>query len=201
MVRTLHSLVALTLATFALAFAACGGGNKPPTQPGNADSSGAAGGTAPTDADAGPATTTTVTLGNNGDLQGAKLSSSSTQTYGADAGARPTGSAGPHQPDPGRSPKDIQAIVLAHRDEARACYDAGVKQHPGIEGDLVIQWTIDPKGNVSAISADEMRSQISEPGVIGCITDSIKRIRFSESPRGFETKTFYPFNFHPRMKP
>ena len=178
--------------------AACGGGNKPATLPTTGDSSGGTSTGGASDADAGPTTTTTTTLGNNGDLQGAKLQSSSTQIYGSDAGATPSGgSGGAHTPDPGRSQKDIQAMILARRDDARACYDAGLKQHPGIEGDLVIQWTIDPKGAVTAISEDTSRSQITEPGVVACIVKIIQSIQFAASPGGFESKAYYPFNFHP----
>jgi hypothetical protein len=175
---------------------ACGGstpaseGAKTPTTPGGATSSMAAGG-----GDAGPATTTTMTLADGGDLQGAKLTTSSTQTIDSqgDAGAR-----GKHQSELGRSAKDIQAIVVARRDDARACYDSALKSHPGIEGNLDIQWTIDPKGNVTDVSVDTSNSQILEPGVGNCVMAIIKKIHFNESAKGFETRTHYPFNFHPR---
>ncbi|HLK36350.1 MAG TPA: AgmX/PglI C-terminal domain-containing protein [Polyangiaceae bacterium] len=105
---------------------------------------------------------------------------------------------GVHSHDPGRGPQDIRAIVVAHRDEARACYDRALKDHPGIEGDLVIQWTIDPKGSVTQVGIDTSRSQITEATVSACISDIIRRLKFAESAGGFETKAFYPFNFHPR---
>jgi hypothetical protein len=100
--------------------------------------------------------------------------------------------------DPGRGPTDIRAIVVAHRDEARACYDKALQDHPGIEGDLVVIWTIDPKGNVTQTSLDSSRSQVTEPMVVACVSEIIKKIQFAPSPGGFETKAFYPFNFHPR---
>src|SRR5579862_6954463 len=70
--------------------------------------------------DAGPTTTTTLTLGDGGDLTGSKLSTSGSQTLDVtvDGGAKS------HAPDLGRGNKDIQAIVVARRDDARACYDA-----------------------------------------------------------------------------
>jgi hypothetical protein len=97
----------------------------------------------------------------------------------------------------GRGTDDIRAIVIAHRDEARACYDRALPDHPGIEGDLVVQWTIDPKGSVTQIALDQGRSKITEPSVVGCIVGIIQKIQFAASPGGFETKTSYPFNFHP----
>jgi hypothetical protein len=142
------------------------------------------------------APTTTVALSDGGDLQGAKLTE--TKTVASTAGsAAPAPAKGPHSHEPGRGPEDIRAIIVARRDDARACYDAGLKDHPGIEGDLVIAWTIDPKGNVTQAAIDASRSQIVEPTVVACITDIIKKVQFAASPGGYETKAFYPFNFHP----
>jgi hypothetical protein len=166
----------------------CGGGQAAGGGPTSPPGAGSVATADPNALDAGPTTTTTATLADGGDQQGTRLD--------------PAGSAsgtpkGPHH-DPGRSAADIRAIVIAHRDEARACYDASLKDHPGIEGDLVIQWTIDPKGNVTAVTQDTTRSQITEPTAVGCIVKIIQGIQFAPSAGGFETKAFYPFNFHPR---
>jgi hypothetical protein len=146
-------------------------------------------------ADQAGTTTTTSALGDGGDVQGSKLAETHpSPSMSASASAGPKAA---HAHDPGRSPADIRAIVVAHRDEARACYDRALPAHPGIEGDLVIQWTIDPKGNVTQVSSDTSRSQIAEATLTSCISDIIKKIQFAPSPGGFETKAFYPFNFHP----
>lgn len=171
---------------------AAGGGPTPPP---------AAGSAAPPDATAQDAgltttTTTTTTLAPGGNLQGAKLEQ--TTTVASTTGSAAPAPKGPHSHDPGRGPADIRAIIVAHRDEARACYDAALKDHPGIEGDLVIQWTIDPKGAVTAVTQDTSRSQITEPTTVACIVKIIQAIQFAPSAGGFETKAFYPFNFHPR---
>jgi hypothetical protein len=108
----------------------------------------------------------------------------------------------PHTHDPGRGIDDLNAIVKAHRDEARACYDKALADHPGIEGDLVIAWTIDPTGKVTQTSLDVSRSTIAEPSVVACVSTIIMRIQFAPSPGGFETKASFPFNFHPHhVKP
>jgi hypothetical protein len=102
-----------------------------------------------------------------------------------------------HAHEAGRGIADIRALVMARRDEARACYDSAVAAHPGIEGDIVVTWTIDPKGAVTALGTDSSRSQISEPSLATCLGDVIKKVQFAPSPGGFETKASYPFNFHP----
>jgi hypothetical protein len=178
---------------------ACGGGGagsdgaKAPGGP--AGSQGASGDTGAAPPNEAP--TTTVALADGGDMQGAKLTE--TKTVAAAPAASSSGAApkGPHAHEAGRGPEDIRAIIMARRDEARACYDAGIKDHPGIEGDLVIAWTIDPKGNVTQAAIDSSRSQIVEPSVVACVTDIIKKVQFASSPGGFETRAFYPFNFHP----
>jgi hypothetical protein len=106
-----------------------------------------------------------------------------------------------HAREPGRGIADIRALVVAHRDEARACYEKALADHPGLEGDLVVEWTIDPKGKVSRASVDAARSQIAEPTAVACVVEVIRRIPFSPSPGGYETTAHYPFNFHPRRTP
>ena len=207
----MRNILALALAIpLVLVPLACGGGadsKEGAKAPDNAGASGGMGGSAapagseaaaPTaSANAGPTTTTTTTLGANGDLQGAKLSSTTTvaSTVGSSS---PPPTKGPHTHEIGRGPADLRAIMAAHREEARACYDAALPSHPGVEGDLVIQFTIDPKGNVSQVSQDTERSKISEPTIVGCVVNVIKKIQFAASPGGYETKAFFPFNFLPR---
>lgn len=147
------------------------------------------GGPAASDA-AAPTTTsppTTTTAVPDGAPTGTKL-----EPAAPDAGAKTRGEAG-------RRTEDIQAIIMARRDEARACYDKAFAAHPGIEGDLDIKWTIDPDGNVQNPEVDPSKSTIAEPSVGKCIIDIIKKIKFNKSDKGFETKTHYPFNFHPKQ--
>jgi hypothetical protein len=197
--RTLRPMGALVLGTAAMLQVACGGGGGPPpatVAPANAMASPADAGAAP--AEPGPAATTTTAVPDGGDVKGAKLADVHTAGSAApSASAAPGAPKGAHTHDAGRGPDDIRAIVIAHRDEARACYDRALPDHPGIEGDLVVQWTIDPKGAVTQIALDTSRSKISEPSIVGCIVGIIQKIQFAASPGGFETKASYPFNFHP----
>jgi hypothetical protein len=180
----------------AAALPGCGGGSSggaksPETSTEGADASAktpATSGSAA--AEVAPPTTTAVA--DPGDDKGTKL---------PEAHAAPTPDAGAGLPgrgrEPGRTPSDLKALVGAHRDEARACYDKGLADHPGMEGDLVVQWVIDPKGKVSHVTADTSRSQITEPSVVACIGAVIEKLQFAASPGGFETRASYPFNFHP----
>jgi hypothetical protein len=113
------------------------------------------------------------------------------------------GATSPGQAEPGRSVKDIQVIVQAHRDEARACYDQAQQVHPDptMKGNLDVKWTIDPTGKVTDIAVDDSRSDIHDPAIGKCVVDVIKGIHFAVSAKGFETRAHYPFNFNPHNLP
>jgi hypothetical protein len=190
----------VTSILFALVGCAGGSGSAPPPSPAGPTSAAAsdAGATPATSSEATPPSTTTAVAG-AGDA-GTKLGDVPASPAAGGAATTSDGGApkGAHTHDPGRGTKDIQAIVVGHRDEARACYDKALADHPGIEGDLVIQWTIDPKGAVTQATIDSAKSKITEPSVVSCIVAIIQKIQFAASPGGFETKASYPFNFHPR---
>ncbi len=192
------TISALPLAAVAALAVACGGSapaaksaEAPPTSAGPAAPS-----SAPEPVPS-ATTTTTLTLADGGDLQGSKLTSSTSSVHESAASDAGPGK-GPHAQEPGRAVKDIQTIVQAHRDKARACYDKALKDHPGIEGNLDVKWTIDPTGKVTDIAVDEGKSDIHEPSVGKCIIEILQKVSFSVSAKGFETRAHYPFNFHPR---
>jgi hypothetical protein len=96
-----------------------------------------------------------------------------------------------------RTTEVIQQLVMQHRDRVRACYDAALKDHPGIKGNLTIHFTIDPKGAVSEASLNSERSDINVPALTDCATAIIRELQFPKSSRGFESTINYPFNFNP----
>jgi hypothetical protein len=204
------SVFSASAVAFPLLCVACGGGNAAapgaatpasPTSTTAASDPGAASASSAASAANAPSTpsTTTATLADGGDLQGSKLqqTSSGSATAAIDDGP----GRGAHNQEPGRTPKDIQVVVQAHRDEARACYDQAQSAHPDatMKGNLDIRWKIDPKGAVTEISVDDTKSDIHDPGVGKCVMDIIRAIHFSVSGKGFETHAHYPFNFNPKL--
>lgn len=203
--RAIHPLLSplsavSVLASAWIALAGCGGSNAasdpakaPATATKPAAGTPAGEGTAKTEP-----TTTTTALPTGGELQGAKLATSTHSEVETKGEGGPKAGPG-HTSEPGRSAKDIQAVIVARRDDARACYDKALKDHPGIEGDLDIKFTIDPQGNVTDIGVDTTKSQILEKSASDCIMFIIRNIKFAPSPKGFETRAHYPFNFHPKQ--
>jgi hypothetical protein len=214
--RKLPLLFVLSASAAVVLSVACGGPEAPKTPGGEPGAAGASsGGTGDTTSGGGGGAASGAASGDNGgnggtttttqfdasDLQGAKLSSSSRKEIETTGESGPKPGPGGRSDEPGRRREDIATIVKAHRDEARACYDKALKDHPGIEGDLDVKWTIDPQGAVTDVAVDPSKSDIHEESVGSCVVEVIKKLKFNASAKGFETRAHYPFNFHPRNNP
>lgn len=98
-------------------------------------------------------------------------------------------------PEPGRGPNDIRNAVMAKRAEARACFDAVAKTKPGLEGNIVVKWLIDPKGAVKDVMIDPDKTTVPDQTIGACIIGVVSKLSFPPSAKHFETKAMYPFNF------
>jgi hypothetical protein len=176
-----------------------GGGTKTPDTANSAGGGSGGSGGSSDDASSGPPSTT-VMVGDGGELQGTKLQSSGTVVMQGSADAGPSG-AGESSSEPGRKPEDIMTIIKTRRDDFRACYDAQLKAHPTMKGNIDLEWVVDPKGNVSSAKINESKSQILIPEVTDCMIKVLKAIKFADSKKGFETRMHYPFNFNPGGAP
>jgi TonB family protein len=87
--------------------------------------------------------------------------------------------------------------VAENRDKVRACYDAALATNPGIKGDLVISFVIDPEGNVKTAESNWSESDLHVPELDTCAVEAVKTFKFPPSSRGLESKVNYPFNFNP----
>ena len=74
---------------------------------------------------------------------------------------------------------------------------AALKTNPGIKGDLVISFVIDPEGNVKAAEINWSESDLHVPELDTCAVEAVKTFKFPPSSRGLESKVNYPFNFNP----
>lgn len=91
----------------------------------------------------------------------------------------------------------IRNVVLANRKSVRACYDAGRKKYPTLEGNMVMHFVLAPDGKVESAELNVDRSNITAASVVACAVKAIKAMQFPPSSRGMETTVNYPFNFHP----
>lgn len=100
-------------------------------------------------------------------------------------------------PKDARGKDEIQRVVADNRDKVRACYDAALKENPGIQGDLVVTFVIDPAGNVKSAEVNWAESELHVPELDTCAVEIVKALKFPASSRGLESKVNYPFNFNP----
>jgi TonB family protein len=89
-------------------------------------------------------------------------------------------------------------VITAHRDEVRACYDAALANNPGIAGDLVVSFVINPDGSVKHAEVNWAESELHVPELDSCAIEVLDKVKFPASARGMESKVNYPFNFNPR---
>lgn len=101
------------------------------------------------------------------------------------------------EPEDARNMEVIGAVVKAHRQQARDCYEKALKQVPNLKGDLVVHFTLRPNGKVKEATLNRERSTITEPSVVNCVIDVIKSLEYPKSSKGFESTINYPFNFNP----
>ena len=111
--------------------------------------------------------------------------------------AATTGEASRTPPKDARGRSEIQQVMASNRDAVRACYDAALAQNPGIHGDLVVSFVIDPRGNVKQAEVNWAESDIHVPELDTCAIEAVTAIKFPPSSRGMESKVTYPFNFNP----
>jgi TonB family protein len=100
-------------------------------------------------------------------------------------------------PKDARSKEEIQRVVADNRQRVRACYDAALKDNPGIQGDLVVSFVINPEGEVKTAEVNWSESEIHIPELDTCAVEVVKTLKFPASSRGLESKVNYPFNFNP----
>lgn len=109
----------------------------------------------------------------------------------------PAPNAATSPPRDSRGKAEIQQVMADNRDKVRACYDAALAKNPGIAGDLVVDFTIDPRGDVKQAEVNWSQSEIHIPELDTCAADAVRSLKFPASSRGLESKVSYPFNFNP----
>lgn len=99
--------------------------------------------------------------------------------------------------EPGRCMRDIAERLEPHRPAARACYLAGHERDPSLQGTIVINYEIDPDGNVVDASQSTRDEQIMDTAVIDCIIAVVREVKFGKSARGKSTRGFHRYEFSP----
>jgi TonB family protein len=88
----------------------------------------------------------------------------------------------------------VRRVVRQHIAEVKACYERELPEHPGLEGRVVVKFTIGAKGQV--VSSVLESSTLGVPRAENCIVEVVLSWEFPE-PTGGEALVSYPFTFTP----
>lgn len=97
-----------------------------------------------------------------------------------------------------RNAADVNALVQHSRDRFRCCYDVAAREHPGIQGEFVLDFVLKPDGSLKSAAHNKEKSQIKDDAMGECAIDVLKTITFPASKKGKETTVSYPFGFKPK---
>lgn len=112
----------------------------------------------------------------------------------ASAPSAPKPAVAPTAPQPGFvDPKAVNAVVRAHADEARSCYERATMEHPDLHGRLTIRAVIDPNGRVTS---DSTTSSIADGARLqSCLVRSFTTWVFPRPAGGVNGNVAYSFSF------
>ena len=88
--------------------------------------------------------------------------------------------------EPGRCLDDISKVVAEHKPEARECAKTA-------KGRVIINFKIDKDGNVEEADQGMQEDQISDPAVVSCLVDVVKKIKFAPSTKAM--RAYHQFEF------
>jgi pSer/pThr/pTyr-binding forkhead associated (FHA) protein len=96
----------------------------------------------------------------------------------------------------GLSAQEVMAVIRAHLNEIRHCYEQLLQRSPSASGKIAVEFVIALSGNVSSVKVTE--ASLNDSVMRGCVTGKISRWDFP-SPRGGQPVTVnYPFVFNPQ---
>ncbi len=78
----------------------------------------------------------------------------------------------------------------------RACYERELRRNPTLEGKVTVQFSIQPRGNVTNVSITA--NTTGDSAVAQCVSSTISRFRFNPGPEGGSVTYSYPFVFAPQ---
>jgi TonB family protein len=92
--------------------------------------------------------------------------------------------------------KLVTAEVKKRLRAIQICYEQQLRRNPGLQGKVVVEFTIEQSGTVSKAAATA--NTTNDPAVASCVVDTVKRFRFNPGPEGGSVTYSYPFVFAPQ---
>ena len=93
----------------------------------------------------------------------------------------------------------VEAEVRRHLGELRQCYDERLLAHPGLSGEIVIHWGINPDGTVEEQCITSEALDEPDPGLVACVNALVAGSRFPVGKGSLAVE--FPFTFSPAETP
>jgi TonB family protein len=94
---------------------------------------------------------------------------------------------------------DSNLVVSTIKTRIRAiqmCYEQQLRRNPTLAGKVTIEFTIQPRGNVTDVHVKE--NSTNDPAVATCVANTVGGFRFNPGPQGGSVTYSYPFVFAPQ---
>ncbi|HAR41250.1 MAG TPA: hypothetical protein DCS07_01235 [Bdellovibrionales bacterium] len=100
---------------------------------------------------------------------------------------------GNSQVEEGLTKDEVGEVIHRHLSEVRYCYESAILRTPGIEGRLIVNFTI---GSSGAVKASEIKtSNLPDPRLDDCILRRLVTWKFPQTKGGIDVAVTYPFIF------
>jgi hypothetical protein len=91
-------------------------------------------------------------------------------------------------------PEVIQRVVRNNFGRFRACYEAGLRKNPNLQGRVAVRFVINREGGVA--NAANAGSDLPDSGVVSCVVSTYYSLSFPAPDNGIVTVS-YPISFSP----
>lgn len=95
----------------------------------------------------------------------------------------------------GLTAQEIMAVIRAHLNEIRHCYEQLLQRSPSASGKIAVEFVVALSGNVSTVKVAE--ASLNDSVMRGCVTGKIQRWDFPPPRGGAPVTVTYPFVFNP----
>ncbi len=90
----------------------------------------------------------------------------------------------------------VTRMIRGRQSAFRRCYETALRNNPSLSGKVVVEFTIQERGNVS--SARAVENTTNDPGLGTCVMGVVRSLRWREGPEGGSVTFAYPFVFAPQ---
>jgi len=90
----------------------------------------------------------------------------------------------------------VKVVVREHMPDIRACYQEALVERQGLEGKLVLRWSVQFDGAVSSV--ETVSTTLDHPPLETCVQDEVRTMQFGLQADAFQIT--YPFLFQPDVR-